>query len=202
MEEYESQYKEYKNSILQNRWVIETLRDKYRGSLNIEKDYINENGVLWKTGLLGAVCGYLIAFIPIENGNWILGIILFGGIMGSLIWARHIGAKFKKNLGETIFYAFRYHNHFKDRIQEDRDQEAKILMQDILKKFSSIRYRAKASMNNSNLDIEEAIALMRFIEGMDDFEKRYLDLSRYDGYVRSLKNDYDFNAEVQKRIEQ
>lgn len=201
MEDYKSQYEEYKKSILQNRWFIDNLRDKYRGSLTAEKDYIDENGVLWKTGLLGAVCGYLIAFTPVKNGNWILGITLFLGIMGSLIWARHIGTKFKTNLGEMIFYAFRYHKHFEDRIQEDKDQQTKLLMEDILKKLSTIRYRAKVSMNNSKLDIEEAIALMRFIEGMDDFEKRYQDLSRYDGYARNLKNDYEFNAEVQKRIE-
>lgn len=200
MEEYESSYEEYKKSILQNRWFIDKLRDKYRGSLTAAKDYIDENGVLWKTGLLGAVCGFLIAFTPIENENWILGIVLFMGVMGSLIWARHIDVKFKKDLGEKIFYAFRYHKHFKDRVQEDRTHEAERLNIELSKHIDFLRFCVDTMTDKKRDDVEDNFkhALQLF----EDIEAQYRRLEGYDRFAQSLKNDYEFNAEVKKRIDQ
>ena len=201
MNDYDVKYEEYKKSLFQNHWFIKTLHEKYHGSITAEEEYIDRNGVLWKVGILGAVCGFCIAFTPIENGNWVLGIVLFLAMIGSLIWARHIGKKFKKDLGEMIFYAFRYHKHFTDKIQEDKNEKMKGLMEDLFKTISTIQYRAKVSKSRPEVDMDEVIALLQFIENMENYKQRYEDISKYDWFAGSLKNDYYFNAEIQKDID-
>ena len=198
MEDYESQYEEYKKSILQNRWFIKTLHEKYRGSISAEEDYIDGNGVLWKSGILGAVCGFCIAFTPIESGNWILGIVLFLAIMGSIIWARHIGAKFKKDSGEKNFYAFRYSKHFEERIQEDQRRELHQFEQDLSKTVGFMRRCANSPSDDHSEVVEEFQRALRYAE---ELEKQYKHISNYDHFAGSLKNDYYFNAEIQKDID-
>lgn len=199
MEDYESQYEEYKKSLLQNRWLIKTLHEKYRGSITAEEDYIDRNGVLWKVGVLGAVCGFCIAFTPVEKGNWVLGIILFLAIMGSIICARNIGAKFKKGSGETNFYAFRYHQHFKDHVQEEKENETYRLMRDMWEYYDSLLWRSDSIPNMTKEDLESL--LFQHIKKMGDYQKRYRELDRYNDFARDLKNDYYFNAEIQKDID-
>lgn len=199
MNDYKSQYEEYKKSLLQNHWFIKTLHEKYRGSITAEEDYIDRNGVLWKVGILGAVCGFCIAFTPIENGSWLLGVILFLVIMGSLIWVRHIGKKFKKDSGEINFYAFRYHQHFKDYVQEEKDKETDLLFRDIMKHYEAILWRADSIQTMSEEDVKSL--LLHHIEKMGDYKTRYNNLSDYDCFAGSLKNDYWFNAEIQKDID-
>lgn len=206
MEDYEYQYEEYKQSILQNRHLRNELHEKYLGSLRVEKDYVDENGVLWKVGVLSCVCGLCLSLFWIledrsDTRSIITRIILFAILVTAFVFAMHIGSKFKKNLGEMIFYAFRYHKHFEDHIQKDKSEKTKDLMEDLLKKLSTIQHRAKVSKSGSEIDMDEVIALLRFIENMDDYKTRYDDLSKYDSFVGSLKNDYYFNAEVQKDID-
>lgn len=198
MSNYDAEYEEYKKALLQDHWFKRTLHEKYRGSIDAEKDYVDSNGVLWKIGALGAACGFCIAFLPVENGNWILGIILFFAIIGSLAWARHIGAKFKKNLGETIFYAFRYHQHFEDRVQEEKDTETKKLLEDIFKALEYSRFRDDIS-SLTKKDLEKLF--LRVIEDTAEFKTRYQNISNYDCFAGSLKKDYNFNAEMQKNID-
>jgi hypothetical protein len=199
MNDYEAKYEEYKKSILQNHYFIKTLHEKYRNSITTEGDYICQNGVLWKIGVLGAVCGFCIAFTPIENGNWILGIVLFLAIIGSVIWARHIEAKFKKNSGETNFYAFRYHQHFKDHVQEEKDRETKKLLKDMLGHYDAIRWRADSIQTMSEEDVKSLF--LNHITKLGDYEARYQEIENYDYFIGSLKNDYYFNAEIQKDID-
>ena len=198
MEDYKSQYEEYKNTLLHETYFRRKLNDLYRGSLTAEKDYIDKNGVLWKVGLLGAVCGFLIAFTPIENGSWILAILLFLGITGSLVWASHIGGKFKKKSGELHFYASEYDKYFKDRIQEDKSKEMYIFGQDLSK---TVNFMQRFSNNPSN-DPAEVIEMFRYALCLvEELEKQYKDISRYDSFAGSLKNDWYFNAEIQKDID-
>lgn len=199
MEDYESNYEEYKKSLLQNRSLRNELHEKYQGSLRVEKDYIDRNGVLWKTGILGAVCGYCIAFTPIKNGNWFMGIILFLVIMGSIILARYIGKKFKKASAERNFYAFRYHKHFEDYINGEKDKETYQLVCDMRNHHESIKWRADSIQNMSEEDIKDLF--IYHIKKMDDFQKRYEEISNYDYFAGKLKNDYQFNAEIQKDID-
>ena len=200
MNDYDAKYEEYKKSLLQNHWFIKTLHEKYRGSITAEGDYIDSNGVLWKIGVLGAVCGFCIAltYALAESGLWFLGTVLFITIMGSVIWARHIEAKFKKDSGEINFYAFRYHQHFKDHVQEEKDKETKRLLDDMMRTYEYSRFRDNiASLTKE--DLEEFI--LRVIKDTDEFKQRYQELENYDYFARSLKNDYYFNVEIQKDID-
>lgn len=198
--DFENQYEEYKKSILQNWWLIKTLREKYRGSITAEGDYIDRNGVLWKIGALSAVCGFCIALtFALENsGLWVLGIVLFIAIIGSVIWARTIEEKFKKDSGEVIFYTFRYHQHFKDFIQDEKDKETKKLLDDMLRTYEYSRFRDNIDSLTTE-DLEEFIA--RVIRDTDKFKKRYQELSKYECLAGRLKDDYYFNAEIQKDID-
>ena len=200
MDDYESQYEEYKKSLLQNHWLIKTLHEKYRGSITAEGDYIDRNGVLWKIGVLGAVCGFCIAltFALAESGLWFLGIVLFITIMGSVIWARHIEAKFKKDSGEINFYAFRYHQHFKDHILEEKRREMYEFEQDLSKTVCFIQRCANNPSNNPSEVIEAFRCASRYAE---ELEKEYKHISRYDYFAGSITNDYYFNAEIQKDID-
>ena len=199
MSNYEEQYEEFKKSLLQNHWVIKTLREKYQGSQTAEKNFVNENGVLWKVGLLGAVCGFCIAFTPIEKGNWLMGTVLVIALFGSLALAQYVGSKFKKNLGEVVFYAFRYHQHFHDHIQKEKDVEAKNLMHSMWEYSDSLMWRSDCISDMTKEELESLV--FRHIKKMGDFQKRYEELDRYDRFIRDLKNDYYFNAEVQKDID-
>lgn len=201
MEDYESKYEEYKRSLLQNRWLIKTLHEKYRGSITAEGDYIDRNGVLWKIGVLGAACGFCVAltFALAESGLWLLGIVLFLAIMGCVILARHIEAKFKRDSGEINFYAFRYNQHFNDHIQGEKDKETYKLVCDMRNHHESIKWRTDSIQNMSEKDIKDLF--LYHIKKMDDFQKRYEEISNYDYFAGKLKNDYQFNAEVQKDID-
>lgn len=54
----------------------------------------------------------------------------------------------------------------------------------------------------SDMTKEELESLaFRHIKKMGDFQKRYEELDRYDRFIRDLKSDYYFNAEVQKDID-
>ena len=198
MSSYDPQYEEYKASLLRDRRLRNELHDKYEGSLRVEKDYIDENGVLWKIGGLGAVCGFCIAFTPIENGNWILGIVLFLAIIGSIIFARHIGAKFKKSLGEMIFYAFRYHKHFEDHILEEKRREMQEFEQDLFKIADYMQWY----VDNPISEPSEVMDKFNFVSRrIGEIKKKYDHISRFDGFAGSLKNDYHFNAQIQKDID-
>lgn len=197
MEDYESQYEEYKNTLLHSTWLRRKLNDLYRGSLTAEKDYIDTSGVLWKVGLLGAVCGFLIAFTPVENGNWIMGIFLFLGIMGSVIWARHIGDKFKKKSGELNFYSFEYDKYFKDHILEEKRREMYKFEQDISGTIAFMQRCADKPNSNLKDATEEFRCALHYVK---ELEKQYKHISRFDYFAVSLKNDYYFNAEIQKDI--
>ena len=199
MENYETQYEEYKKSLLHETWFRSKLNDLYRGSLSVEKDYISENGVLWKIGLLGAICGYFIAFTPVENGNWMLGIFLVLGIFGSIIWAWHIGNKFKNKSGERNFYSFQYHKYIKDRVQKDKDKEAYNLMRDIWEHYEAILWRVDSIQTMPEEDVKSL--LLYHIKKMGDFKKRHTELDRFDGFASDLQYDWYFNTEIQKDID-
>ena len=107
--------------------------------------------------------------------------------------------KFKKDSGARKFYAFRYHQHFKDYIQADKDKETKDLERDVRSHYDSIKWRADSIQNMSEEDVKSLF--INHIEKMRDYQKRYDDLSRYDYFAGSLKNDWYFNAEIQKDID-
>lgn len=201
MKDYDAKYEEYKKSLLQNHWFIKTLHEKYRGSITAEGDYIDRNGVLWKIGVLGVVCGLCIPpiYTLADSGLWFLWIVFFLAIIGSVIWARHIEAKFKKDSGEVNFYAFRYHQLFKDHVQEEKDRETKKLLDDMLKHYDAIRWRADSIQEMSEEDVKSL--LLNHIEKMGDYEVRCQELDNYNCFAGSLKNDYYFNAEIQKDID-
>ena len=198
MDDYESRYEEYKNTLLHETWFRRKLNDTYRGTLSAENDYIDNNGVLWKVGLLGALCGFLTAFTPVENGNWILGILLFLGIIGSLIWAQYIGKKFKKASGERNFYAFEYDKYFKEHTLEEKRREMYEFEQDLSKIADYMKLCADWSSNEPSEVTEQFCYALRRIE---ELEKQYKHISRYDNFAWRLKNDWHFNAEIQKDID-
>ena len=198
MEDYESKYEEYKKALLQNRRLRNELHEKYRGSVRVEKDYIDENGILWKTGILGAVCGYCIAWFPIENGNWLLGIILFLAIMGSIILARHIAKKFQKASAERNFYAFEYNKHFEDQINKERRKAMWEFEQEISKAVGFMQLCANNTSNDPHEELEKFLCALHYVE---ELKKKYQDISNYDYFAGKIKNDYQFNAEIQTDID-
>lgn len=198
MEDHETQYEEYKNTLLHDKWFRKTLNETYRNSLYTESDYIDRNGVLGKVGILSAVCGYLISFLPVENGIWILGTISFLVIMGCVILIIHITKKFKKDFGEINFYAFRYHKHIESRIQEDKKQEMRRFEEDLSK---TVAFMQHCTNNTNNDPLEAAKEFRRAFNYVEELEKQYKHIARYDGFARKLKDDWYFNAEIQKDIE-
>ena len=198
MKNYESLYEEYKNTLLRDKSFRHELTDLYRCSLRVERDYIDENGVLWKMGLLGAVCGFLITFTPVENGNWFLGILLFLGIIFSIIWARHIGKKFKKKSAERKFYTLQYNKHFKARVQKDKEHDAKKFAEDFYSTVVFMRRCANNPGNTRSEVIDEFRCALRYVE---ELEEQYKDISTYDHFAEKLMNDWYFNAEIQKDID-
>lgn len=204
MKDYGAKYEEYKQSILQNRWLRNELHEKYNGSLNVEKDYIDGNGVLCKVGVLHQVCGVCLVFFSSLDGRTdTFGIIarIVIAIVGiaCFLWALHIGNKFKRNLGEKIFYSFQYHQHFKDHVQKEKREETYSLMRDMWKSYNSLLWRIDDFQTMTKEDLESL--LFHHIKEMGDYEKRYEELEKYDRFTSDLKNDYYFNVEIQKDID-
>lgn len=198
MADYESKYEAYKNTLLHETWFRRKLNDLYRGSIRVEIDYIDENGVLWKVGVLGAACGFCIAFFPLESGNWVLGITLFLGIIGCLALARHIGSRFKKKSGERKFYAFWYDKYFEDRVNEDRRREMYQFEQEISKAVGFMQYCVDKPGDDPSEVVEDFRRALHYVE---ELQKRYKEISEYNFFPGSLKNDYSFNAEMQKDLD-
>lgn len=204
MDDYESQYEEYKNSLLQNHWFIKTLHEKYRNSITAEGDYIDRNSVLTKVGILSGACGICFGFYCYLDGstntsNIIARIVITIIGIACFLWALHIGKKFKKDSGEMNFYAFLYHRHFKDHVQEEKNKETARLLRDMLAHYDAIRWREEDIDAMSEEDVKSL--LHNHIKKMGDYAERSRDLSKYDRFAESLKRDYYFNAEIQKDID-
>lgn len=204
MEDYESKYEEYKKSLLQNRGFRNELHEKYQWSLRVEKDYFDENGVFWKIGVLSGVCGLCLALFwiledRVNAGSIITRIILFAIMAACIVFAVRIAAKFKKNSGELKFYAFRYDKHFEDRINEDRRKAMWEFEKDFSKIADYMRWcvNDKVSDDPSEIMDQFRLSLCR----VEELEKQYKEISNYNYFAGKIKNDYQFNAEIQKDID-
>jgi hypothetical protein len=168
MEDYESQYEEYKKSLLQSHYFRTKLIDEYKNTMYAEGDYIDENGVLDKITVLSAACGvcYALSFSLVQLDEF-PGILIRAvlAIVGTIcfIWARIIGSKFKDSSGKSSFYSFRYSGYIEDRVNSDKEMETRNLIRDML---------------DRQIDI-------------DEFRKRFEELSKYDRFSEDLKNDCD-----------
>ena len=204
MGDYESQYERYKNTLLHETWFRRKLNEIYADELSAEKEYIERNGVLWKVGALLGVCGICLSLFWTLGGrsdarSIIARIIVSVVIIACFVFTIHIVTKFKKNSGETNFYAFRYRKYFEDRVQKDKDKETNGLMQELWESYDSLLWQTDEIHNMSREELEALF--FRHLNKMHDYRKRYDNLSRYDGFSDDLKNDYYFNAEIQKDID-
>lgn len=169
MDDYESQYKEYKKSLLRSHHFRSKLREEYKNTMYAEGDYIDNNGVLDKITVLSATCGVCYAlFFSLVQLDEFPGILVRAvlAIVGTIcfMWARIIGSKFKESSGKSSFYSFRYFWYIEDRVRSDKEMETRNLIRDML---------------NRQID-------------RDEFRKRYEELSKYDRFAEDLKTDYDF----------
>ena len=204
MSDYETQYEEYKKDLLSKRWFISKLHDMYNGSINAEKDFVAENGVLWKIGGLSGICGFCFALFSIFDGessvkSIIIRIILSIIGIACLGTAWYVSLKFKKRSAERIFYAFRYNQYFADNIKEEKDREARSLINDMINYNDALMWRAENIPNMSEEDVKSL--LLDHIKKAQTFDARFLSLDRYDRFISDIKNDYYINAEIQKDID-
>ena len=176
MDNYETQYEEYKQSLLRSSYFLDNLNEKKRNALYAEKDYIDRDGVLSKIGVLSAICGscYALASSLVQL-NEFPGIIVrtLFAIVGTICFlkAMSIGSQFKEDSGKKNF-RYQYDRHIENRAMSDKELEARSLVRSFLSK---------------EMDKEE-------------FRKRCEDLSRYDRFASDLKNDYEFNTKIQNKI--
>ena len=204
MSDYETQYEEYKKDLLSKRWFISELHKMYRGSINAEKDYVAENGVLWKIGVLSGICGFCSAQFPIFDGeanirSIIVKIILSIIVIACLGTAWYVSSKFQKRSAERIFYAFRYNQYIADKIKEEKDREARSLINDMINYNDALMWREENIPNMSEEDVKSL--LLNHIKKAQTFDARSLSLYRYDRFISDIKYDYYFNAEIQKDID-
>lgn len=175
MEDYKSKYEVYKESLLRSHYLRDKIREGRKNTLCFEKDYIDRNGVLPKIGVLSAVGGFCYALcFSLVQLDEAPGVILRAllAVVGTVcfFWAGQIGAAFKEASGKSNFYSFEYDRYIEDRVLSDREAEANNLVRDFL---------------SQQIDREE-------------FKKRYDELSMYGRFAKDLKNDYDFNTEIQE----
>lgn len=204
MNDYDAKYEEYKKSLLQNHWFIKKLHEKYHDTIDAEGNYIDGNGVFSKVGILSGVCGVCFWFFGyLEDSTNTVSIIarIVITIVGiaCFLWAMHIVSKFKEDSGKTNFYAFRYYQYFKDHVQEEKDKETKELLKDMLCHYDTIRWRADSIQAMSEEDVKSLF--LNHIKKMGDYEARHQELENYDRFAEDLKNDYHFNAEIQRDID-
>lgn len=204
MDNYASKYEEYKNTLSHSTWFRRELNNKYSTTLDVEKAYIEGNGVLWKVGVLSGVCGFCLLLVGLmedrsDTKSIVMRIILWLIMIAVFAVAMHIGNKFKKNLGERVFYTFLYHQHFKDHVKKEKDKETEKLLDDMLSHYEALLWRSDSIPNMPKEDLESL--LFGHLQKVGDYQKRYKELNRYDGFASDLKYDYDFNSEIIKNIE-
>lgn len=171
MSDYESSYEEYKQALLRSVHFRDKLREKYANTLYAERNYIDNNGVLAKIGILSAAFGSFIIMCWLDIH---FAIRIVAAVIATVCFfaALHIGKQFKEDSGKSSFHSFQYGKCIEDRVQADKEAEARCLVRDML---------------DRQID-------------RDEFHKRYEDLSRYDRFAESLKNDYSFKIEIKKHF--
>lgn len=172
MNDYESRYEEYKKMLLASSYFTHKLGEKRKNTMYAEANFIDSNGVLVKIGLLSFACGGLLAITWVRYLPIVLRIILTAVAVGCGYLAVKIGSEFKETSGRSNFRSFVYDHHISDRVIADKDAEARNLVYSFLSR-----------------DISR-----------EEFQQRYEALSRYERFAVDLKNDYEFNTTIQKRI--
>lgn len=174
MEDYESQYDEYRQTLLRSPGFTQKLSEKRKNTMYAEKDFIGSNGALTKIGLLSLICGGLLVFSWTVYMHLVIRVILTAVAVGCIFWAMHIGAAFKEISGRSNFRSFVYDRHIEDRVMSDKDTEARNLVRSFLSREIS----------------------------REEFQKQFENLSRYDRFAADLKNDYDFSKALTKITEE
>ena len=172
MGDYETQYEEYKMTILRSSYFAQKLREKRNNIMYAERDFIDKNGALEKIGGLSAAFGFCLSvcWMP-DVWIWIRIILAVIGIVCFFI-ALRVGSEFKDASGRSNFRAFVYDSHIEERVQNDKDTEAKKIVQRFLSR---------------EIDREE-------------FKKQYENLSRFDRFAENLKSDYSFMEAISKMV--
>lgn len=167
MDDYESQYEEYKNTLLHSIGFKNNLDNIYSETLYSDSDYIDHDGVLSKIGVLsagGGVC-YALCFSLVQL-NEFPGILVrvISAIVGTLCFlgAAYIGSQFKKDFAKRNFQKYQYDRCVESWVRRDKELEAKQLVRDFLSRQI----------------------------GREEFQNRYDDLSRYDRFAEDLTSDY------------
>jgi len=175
MDDYESQYEEYKKSLLRSNYFMTKLREEQENSVYTVRDYIDRDGVLPKVGVLSGVGGFCYALyfslVQLDEfpGIMVRAILVTVGTV-CFFWAGYIGSKFKEDIGKTNFSSCYFDRHIEKRATSDKEMEARNIVRSFLSR---------------EIDSEE-------------FQKRYEDLSKYDRFAEDLKNDCDFSSKTKK----
>lgn len=175
MDDYESQYEEYKKSLLRSNHFVTKLREEQKDSVYTERDYITRDGVLPKVCMLSGVGGfcYALCFSLVQLDKFpVIMVRAIFLIIGTVCFflAGYIGSKFKEDIGKRNFSSIRYDRCIEKRVTIDKEMESRNLVRSFLSK---------------EIDREE-------------FQKRHENLSRYDRFAEDLKNDCDFNSKAKK----
>lgn len=206
MKDYDTKYEEYKESLLKTWYFTNKFKELYEGTISAEKDYIDQNGVLWKVGILSAACGFCFAFHSVLEGRTdtssiIIRIVI--AVIGIVCFflAMHLGAKYKKRSGEAAFYAFQYDRYIKDYIANEKQRETDKLMRDVLEKYDNILWRAELLAENSDDNTEQLEAnLLYIIKSNNTFQERYETISMYDRFAKDLQDDYYFSKAIHELL--
>ena len=73
------------------------------------------------------------------------------------------------------------------------------MINDMVNYNDALLWRAESIPNMSEEDVKSL--LLNHIKRGKDFNERFRSLDRYDRFISDIKNDYYFNAEIQKDID-
>lgn len=173
MNDYESQYEEYKNTLLHSIGLRNDLNDLYTNTQHLDSDYLDHDGALSKIGVSsagGGVC-YALCFSLVQLNEFpgiLVRVIL--AIVGTLCFfgAAYFGSQFKKDFAKRNFRMYQYERCVESWVQRDKELEAKQLVRDFLSRQI----------------------------GREELTNRYDALSRYDRFAEDLTSDYIFEEEL------
>lgn len=208
VKDYDSQYADYKHSLLHSHRFVDNLKEDYKKTIHSESDYIDRNGVFLKVGILAFLCGFSIAVFFLIEGNssiWsiVIRIISFTIAVVCAIAALRIESKYKKSSGERDFYSYQYSRYIKDCVQYDKEEETEKIFKDIIDNINFLRISSEVILSEEdNTDIERLKSNMLYAASSEkDFKNRYEKLSRYDRFERDILEDYYFQKSIFELLE-
>lgn len=166
------------------------------------KDYVDRESSISYVSILSGVLGFCLGIYSPGSLSFFLHFVPIAVvcICGYLIYM--VYKKFIISAGNREFYLHYVKSHIQDQVFSDYQKEVDTLMQEFNSRLLNIKYYAEKLQSQSEpaSDREDLLALLYWINTLDECSTKYRSISYIPQYAKDLNDDYYFGAEFHKYI--